>query len=96
MTSPQADAFVPLSGGPANAGASSDFKVLLLDKPERAHPFHSAEDSAFGAAPAPAKPSCEPRVSLQRDGDKIIGIHIQCSCGQLIDLACVYPAEKAE
>ena len=30
------------------------------------------------------------RVVVKREGDKVTGIHIQCSCGQLIDLACVY------
>jgi hypothetical protein len=34
-------------------------------------------------------------VSLHRDGDRISGIHIECSCGQVIDLACVYQPEAA-
>ena len=38
--------------------------------------------------PGPAK--CEPRISLEREGDRIRRIHIECSCGQVIDLACVY------
>ncbi len=33
---------------------------------------------------------CEPRISLQREGDRVNGIRIQCTCGQVIDLACVY------
>ena len=34
--------------------------------------------------------SCEPRVSLQSDGDRITSIRVQCACGQVMDLACVY------
>jgi hypothetical protein len=32
----------------------------------------------------------EPRVSIQRDGNRITHLRIQCGCGQVIDLACVY------
>jgi hypothetical protein len=37
----------------------------------------------------------EPRVTLQRDGDRITHLRIQCTCGQIIDLACVYDAPPA-
>jgi hypothetical protein len=37
----------------------------------------------------------EPRVSVQRDGDRITHLRIQCSCGQIIDLACVYDPPPA-
>ena len=36
------------------------------------------------------KKNCEPQVSLQRDGERITSIRIQCSCGQVMDLACDY------
>jgi hypothetical protein len=29
-------------------------------------------------------------VTLRRNGDVVSGIRIQCKCGQVIDLACVY------
>jgi hypothetical protein len=38
----------------------------------------------------PGKKNCEPRVMLQRDGERITNIRIQCSCGQVMDLACDY------
>jgi hypothetical protein len=47
----------------------------------------------------PGKKNCEPQVLLQRDGDRITSIRIQCSCGQVMDLACDYgelpPAKTA-
>ena len=33
---------------------------------------------------------CEPKVSVQRDDNRVTGIQILCSCGQVIELACVY------
>jgi hypothetical protein len=32
----------------------------------------------------------DPQVSLQYEGDRVTHIRIQCSCGQIMDLACVY------
>jgi len=32
----------------------------------------------------------DPVVSVQRSGDSVISIRVQCGCGQVIDLACVY------
>jgi hypothetical protein len=32
----------------------------------------------------------EPRVTVQRDGDRVTHVRIQCTCGQIMDLACVY------
>jgi hypothetical protein len=52
-----------------------------------------ASVSAPAPAPAPQQPAiCEPKVSVQRDGNRVTGIQILCSCGQVIDLACVYDA----
>ncbi|HTB85527.1 MAG TPA: hypothetical protein VK742_17905 [Candidatus Sulfotelmatobacter sp.] len=37
-----------------------------------------------------SKGLCEPRVTVQRDGKRVTHLHIQCTCGQTIDLACLY------
>jgi hypothetical protein len=29
-------------------------------------------------------------ITLKRTGDVVSGIRIQCGCGQVIDLACIY------
>jgi hypothetical protein len=98
MTRIPTDSFVPLPGGSPTTRDRQDFRVLVVERPENARPFHGEDVAspaapaapAPGAAPAPSRPGCEPRVSLQREGDRVTGIHIQCSCGQVIDLACVY------
>jgi hypothetical protein len=64
-------------------------------------PAASATEKGFAPSPLkifsqPSNPSAtnascgEPRLSLQRDGDKITSVHIECACGQVIDLACEY------
>jgi hypothetical protein len=40
--------------------------------------------------PPPAVPRPEPVVTLQREGDKITHIKIQCRCGEVIEFACAY------
>lgn len=42
--------------------------------------------------PAPEKVCSEPKVLIDRDGDKITHIRVLCSCGQSIVLDCQYPA----
>jgi len=39
----------------------------------------------------PGNDGCsQPVVTLQRNGDVVSGIRIQCGCGQVIELACTY------
>ena len=35
-------------------------------------------------------PNSTPLISLHRDADRVTGIRIQCSCGQIIELACEF------
>jgi len=74
--------------------------------PPREHAGHAfrlkvvPHSSAAAPAPAPAPPgangtaapadSHEPAITLEREGERITAIHIQCSCGRVIELGCVY------
>jgi hypothetical protein len=65
-------------------------KVTVLPQASNVQPFR-----ALGQASAPAMPnthgnSCEPKVLIQRDGDRVSSIQVHCSCGEVIELACVY------
>ena len=40
--------------------------------------------------PASHAPCREPVLTLRREGEKVTSIHIECACGQVIDLACDY------
>jgi hypothetical protein len=68
-----------------------EFQIAVIPQTERPQAFQSLEKTL----PAPnervfLKKNCEPHLSIQRDGDRITNIRIQCNCGQTIDLACLY------
>jgi hypothetical protein len=87
--------FVPL--GPANVPAwdQPDYRVTVLTQPENAQAFRSLGHP--GRNPPSSHSINEPRVEVQREGDRVTSIQIQCTCGQFIELACVYePAPASE
>jgi hypothetical protein len=91
MTLLRTESFVPLTAAPA-AATRSEFRATVISKDDQAKPFHSLEQ-LIPDADAPAtdkKKFCEPRISVQRDGDRVTNIRIQCTCGQVMDVACVY------
>ncbi|HEX4266125.1 MAG TPA: hypothetical protein VH597_17445 [Verrucomicrobiae bacterium] len=77
---------------PASHGERTDFQATVISQPGQMQKFSAVESSAAQAGPGAAArgSDCEPRVTVQRDGDRVTAIHIQCSCGKVIDLACVY------
>ena len=84
MTALPNSSFVPLAFGSPAQGGQADFRLLVVSNPENAKPLRDT-------IPVPgAQPPCDPRVTLQREGDRITAIKIQCSCGQVIDLTCAY------
>ncbi len=75
------------------ADKNREFRVTVIPHGEKAHAFQTLGQVACGAVEmdsANGKKNCEPRLSLQRDGERITNIRIQCSCGQIMELACVY------
>ena len=85
------DPFVPLKKNSASGRNRADFRVSIVSQPDNLPAFQTlGHSSATGGATGIS----EPRVTLQRDGDRVSSIRIQCSCGQVIELACVY--EKAK
>jgi hypothetical protein len=43
-----------------------------------------------GCAHAANAETAQPIVTLKRDGDRVTHIHIQCACGQVVELECAY------
>jgi hypothetical protein len=79
--------FVPLSRGAAPAGAP-DFRVRVVGTPAAAPAFVAAHEGKCQSQKAPG--GAEPQVTLEREGDRITAIRIECSCGQVVVLNCVY------
>jgi hypothetical protein len=83
------DTFVPLMTAPAaSSGESAMFRLKVLPQAEAKTIF---EPLPAGGFPARAVKTCAPpSVTLQRQGEVVSGIRIECGCGQVIELACAY------
>jgi hypothetical protein len=97
--------FLPLSATPLPDGRRPDLRVTVLkpaDTPLPFEPFPSpgpasvARPNPPAAAARSAAAACEPRVTVEREGDFVSAIRVQCTCGQTIELACVYESRGAK
>ncbi len=113
MTSQPSDSFVPLTAAPAPPVAREFRVAVLNSHGQangkagekaggvvNSSAFQSLEPlrpAALHGANGAEKKTCEPRVTVQRDGNRVTHLRIQCTCGQIMDLACVYdePAPAA-
>ena len=92
MTTPRSNSFVPLSNAPASATERQDFHLTLLPQTAVARPAQSASTTPM----VPSTPGlCQPRIMLQREGQTITRIRIQCACGHVMELECEYEAKLA-
>ena len=87
------EAFVPFGPGTlASARTSGDATNLKVMPKDSATQAFSPLQTSPGAHQHGAGGSAagQPTLTLQRDGDKITGIRVECACGQVIELACSY------
>jgi hypothetical protein len=99
MTLTRTESFVPLTpASPHPAGERREFRATVISQSSQAQTFQSVAAAAVSSIANPTAhiSNCEPKISLQRDGNRVTGIHIQCSCGQVIELSCVYEAAPAQ
>ena len=100
MNSQPTQSFVPLTAAPVPP-EKREFRVAVINA--AANGASAEKKTAFQSLPVPAptplhggeKKPCEPRVTVQRDGDRVTHLRIQCTCGQIMDLACVYDEAPA-
>jgi hypothetical protein len=89
---PASNPFVPFDPIPAAAARLSSPPVGLKVVPK------GESSPAFSPLQAPGAPHThgtagtggKPVVTLQREGDRVTGICVECACGQVIELACSY------
>ncbi len=83
--------FVPLVACPSASPSTADFRVKIVPNSQQAAPFIAVRPPGARSSESPcAGAGAEPTMTLQRDGDRITSVRIQCACGQVIELACVY------
>jgi len=78
--------FVPLSNATVSGRNRSNLLVTIVNQNEMLQAFHPLARTGKSSASG----QCLPRVTLQRDGDRVSSIRIQCSCGQVVELTCAY------
>jgi hypothetical protein len=86
-------AFVPLIPGAlrkSETGSGSSARVKPTSAGNANAPFESAS-SKLNSEPAP-EPHIhrDPIITLERQGDTITHIRVQCPCGQVTELKCNY------
>ena len=79
--------FVPLFSKGAVLGGSS-----ATSKPGSAGPQTPAGFRLLNQpnGPGASDQAGKPQVTLRREGDRVTQIRVQCACGQVIELECVY------
>lgn len=86
------DQFVPFNPlpntGSREAGSPPSLKVV--PKTEAGAAFAPLTASTSAHAHSAAHAASKPVVTLQREGDRVTSIRVECGCGQIIELACSY------
>jgi hypothetical protein len=67
---------------------------LLGKKTLDAPPLHSAHHAHRAPVPGAGAPpaSAGPQVEVVKQGDKVLRLIVTCSCGERIEVECLYPA----
>jgi hypothetical protein len=82
------DSFLPFVTAPITTGEPAMLQLKVLPQAEAAAIF---EPMPVSGRPEQSAKSCgKPSVTLQRQGEVVSGIRIECGCGQVIELACAY------
>jgi hypothetical protein len=88
LTIAMSDSFVPFVTAPISTGESTMLHLKILGQADAKAVF---EPLPIGGSPGPVAKDCgQPSVTLQRQGEVVSGIRIECGCGQVIELACAY------
>lgn len=84
--------FVPFGpgtlAGAKSAGGAASLKVVSKETAQTFSPFQPTPGGHVHGAVLAG--SGQPAITLQKEGDKIVGIRVECACGQVIELACSY------
>jgi hypothetical protein len=63
---------------------------------KRAHESAPLRSLHVHKAPAPSRPvaaaEAGPTVEVVKEGDKVVRIIVNCSCGEKVEVDCLYPA----
>ena len=90
-------AFIPLVPGATTASSHTSFitRVKPLQAVAAPSAFEPVTPASLKPEPPPPAPAAHvphgpPKVTLERQGEVITHIRIECSCGQVTELKCEY------
>jgi len=85
------DQFVPLvlPASPSKDRAFASFNSKTLPQAAATPAFEALMAASADQSRSPEVCS-QPVVTLQRKGDVVSAIHIQCGCGKVIELTCLH------
>jgi hypothetical protein len=89
MQTTRDESFIPLAPAALPSNERPDFRVTVLSQAGNTQSFQGLGHSDPTHAVSHASGN-EPRVSLQRESDRISVIQIHCACGRIVELGCVY------
>jgi hypothetical protein len=70
---------------------SREFQITVIPQGQHVQSFDSLQNGVTTTGdPAQPKKHGGPILSVQRDNGRITHIKVQCNCGQLIDVECIY------
>jgi hypothetical protein len=75
------ETFVPLVSASSGSREATFASLNLKSFPKTA---------GQASVAAPAASCAKPTVTLTRNGEIVSGIRIQCGCGEVIELNCIY------
>jgi hypothetical protein len=78
-----------LTAVPAEANKRATFTARVVRQPA-ASPFQAAAPAHAHGPSAAAGSGEQPKVTVERQGDRISRIIVTCSCGEVIELDCRY------
>ena len=80
--------FVPFAAAaPAPAPGGTHPRATVVTDATSAKPFRPVSE---GVPACPTAAGAEPKVTLERDGDRITRIKVECGCGRITELVCSY------
>jgi hypothetical protein len=82
------DIFTPLVATPVSAGEAEMLSLKVLPQSNAKAIFEPLSESV--RQQQTAQRCGTPSVTLQKQGEVVSGIRIECGCGQVIELACSY------
>ncbi len=84
------DNFVPLAVATLSGSEPTSFRPKIIRQAAKDASFQPLALKSAPPVPHAHAGTSQPVVQIKREGDRIVGLQIQCTCGQCIELAFTF------